>query len=111
MTWLQDDRVFEPDASSTRSSTRSASSRREPDGRSGDLPSVERAADELRRAGFRDVAADGSWLEHRFTVEGYVAFLAEFDEESLFEELEPAFRERLLGASPRAARATARPTS
>ena len=28
-------------------------------------------------------------LEHRFTVEGYLAFLSEFDEETLFEELEP----------------------
>ena len=69
----------------------------EPDGRSGDLPSVGRTASELRRAGFRDVVADGSWLAHAFTVEGYVAFMVEFDEASLFEELEAAFRERLLG--------------
>jgi hypothetical protein len=35
-------------------------------------------------------------LEHRFTVEGYLAFLSEFDEESLFEELDPDVRHHLL---------------
>ncbi len=36
-------------------------------------------------------------LEHRFTVDGYVAFLREFDEETLFDELDPELRERLTG--------------
>ena len=63
------------------------------DGRSGDLPSVERAAGELRRAGFAGVSAEAALLEHRFTVEGYVAFLSEFDEETLFEELDPSVRD------------------
>ena len=66
------------------------------DGRSGDIPSVERAAGELRRAGFSDVTARGGMLEHRFSVEGYIAFLVEFDEETLFAELEPDLRERLI---------------
>jgi hypothetical protein len=44
------------------------------------------------------VAADGDLLEHPFTVEGYLAFLTEFDEESLFEELDPDLRERMLTA-------------
>ena len=35
-------------------------------------------------------------LEHRFTVDGYIAFLVEFDEETLFAELEPDLRERLI---------------
>jgi hypothetical protein len=35
-------------------------------------------------------------LEHRFSVDGYIAFLSEFDEETLFAELEPDVRERLL---------------
>ena len=35
-------------------------------------------------------------LEHRFSVEGYIAFLVEFDEETLFAELEPDLRERLI---------------
>ena len=69
---------------------------REPDQRSGDLPSVERAAGELRRAGFAEVVAEREILEHRFTVDGYLVFLTEFDEESLFDELDPTIRDRLL---------------
>ena len=68
------------------------------DGRSGDMPSVERAAGELRRAGFARVVARPGWLVHRFTVEGYVSFLTEFDEETFFAELEPDVRQRLLSA-------------
>jgi hypothetical protein len=60
------------------------------------VPSVERAAGELRRAGFARVVARPGWLVHRFTVEGYVSFLTEFDEETLFTELEPDDRDRLL---------------
>jgi ubiquinone/menaquinone biosynthesis C-methylase UbiE len=69
-----------------------------PDGddRTGDIPSVERAAAELRRAGFADVTARAGILAHRFSVDGYVGFLTEFDEESLFAELDPALRDRVL---------------
>jgi hypothetical protein len=42
------------------------------------------------------VSAEAAELEHRFSPEGYLAFLSEFDEETLFEELDPALRERLL---------------
>jgi len=42
-----------------------------------------------------DVAAHAGTIEHRFGVDEYVAFLSEFDEESLFDELEAAARERL----------------
>jgi hypothetical protein len=41
------------------------------------------------------VLAEAGLLEHRFTVGGYVAFLSEFDEETLFEELDPDLRRRL----------------
>ena len=72
------------------------------------LPSAERAAGELRRAGFRDVVADRRLLEHAFTVDGYISFLTEFDEQSLFDEMGRAerrrflqeFRERLTGLRP-----------
>ena len=56
---------------------------------------MERAANELRRAGFSGVKARAVRLEHRFTVDGYIAFLTEFDEETLFAELEPDLRKRL----------------
>jgi SAM-dependent methyltransferase len=69
-----------------------------PDGddRTGDIPSVERAAGELRRAGFADVTARAGILAHPFTVDGYLGFLTEFDEESMFAELDPALRDRVI---------------
>ena len=66
-------------------------------GRPGDLPSVERAAGELRRAGFADVTARAGDLVHPFTIEGYVGFMAEFHEESLIAGLDPELRTRFLG--------------
>jgi SAM-dependent methyltransferase len=56
------------------------------DARPGDIPSVQVAAAEMRRAGFRAVAADGAMLSHAFTVDSYLAFLTEYDEVSLFED-------------------------
>jgi ubiquinone/menaquinone biosynthesis C-methylase UbiE len=98
VSWLQDDRAFEPDMVFDDILDDLGIGAREPDGRSGDLPSVERAAGELRRAGFAGVHADAGQLVHRFTVESYIAFLSEFDEETLFEELDPGLRGRLLDA-------------
>jgi ubiquinone/menaquinone biosynthesis C-methylase UbiE len=96
VSWLQDDRAFEPDVVFDDVLDDLGIGAREDDGRSGDLPSIERAANELRRAGFVSARAEAGRLEHRFTVDAYVAFLSEFDEETLFEELEPDLRERLL---------------
>lgn len=88
VTWLQDDRLFAPDRIFDEVLEELGVEPPEPDGRSGDLPSVERTANELRRAGFRDASADGDWLAHTFTVAGYIAFMTEFDEASLFDELD-----------------------
>ena len=95
VSWLLDDRAFAPDLLFDEVLDELDIPGREFDGRSGDLPSVERAAGELRRAGFAEVTAEGDELEHPFTPEGYLAFLSEFDEQSLFEELEPEVRDRL----------------
>jgi ubiquinone/menaquinone biosynthesis C-methylase UbiE len=97
VSWLQDDRAFEPDMLFDDVLDDLGIGAREADGRSGDLPSVERAAGELRRAGFAGVHADAGQLDHRFTVDSYIAFLSEFDEETLFEELDGDLRGRLLG--------------
>jgi SAM-dependent methyltransferase len=67
----------------------------EAEGPSGDPASVKAAAAATRRAGFRDVRASAGTLEHLWTPDAYVAFLAEFDEESLFGELESDERSRL----------------
>jgi ubiquinone/menaquinone biosynthesis C-methylase UbiE len=96
VSWLQDDRAFAPDLIFDEVLESFDIDGGDPDGRSGDLPSVKRAAGELRRAGFAGVAAEGDVLEHAFTVESYLAFLTEFDEESLFDELESDLRDRLL---------------
>jgi SAM-dependent methyltransferase len=96
VSWLVDHRAFRPDLIFDDVLEALGIGAREGDGRTGDLPSVERAAGELRRAGFAGVVAEAGLIEHRFTVESYIAFLSEFDEETLFEELEPDLRERLV---------------
>ncbi|HEX8024591.1 MAG TPA: methyltransferase domain-containing protein [Candidatus Limnocylindrales bacterium] len=67
----------------------------EPESGGGDIASVASAAASTRRAGFSDVAAHRSELEHRWTPEGYLGFLTEFDEESLFDELDRGERRRI----------------
>jgi ubiquinone/menaquinone biosynthesis C-methylase UbiE len=96
VSWLRDDRAFEPDRIFDDVLDEFDIEPGETDGRCGDLPSVERAAAELRRAGFADATADGELLEHTFTVDSYLAFLTEFDEESLFDELDRDVRRRML---------------
>jgi ubiquinone/menaquinone biosynthesis C-methylase UbiE len=95
VTWLQDDRAFRPDQVFDDALERLDIEPRAFDGRPGDLPSVDRTAGELRRAGFAGVTAHAGRLEHRFSVDSYVEFLSQFDEETLFEELEPDVRRRL----------------
>lgn len=67
----------------------------EPDGRSGDVSSVGSAATATRHAGFRAVRATAGELEHRWDAPSYTAFISQFDEESLFAELEEDERRRL----------------
>ena len=101
VSWLQDARVFQPDLIFDEVLDDIGIGAREPDGRSGDLPSVVRTAAELRRAGFSGATAEGDVLEHRFTVDGYLSFLSEFDEESLFDELDRKEREQVLSTMRR----------
>jgi ubiquinone/menaquinone biosynthesis C-methylase UbiE len=96
VTWLEDERQFLPDSTFDDVLDDLGIEARGGDGRSGDLPSVERAAGEMRRAGFAGVEARPGWVEHRFPVDGYVDFLVEFDEETLIAELEPDLRARLI---------------
>jgi SAM-dependent methyltransferase len=112
VTWLRDARPFEPDRVFDTLLDEFGFEDEEDAVRSGDIPTVERAAAELRRAGFRDVAASREMLDHAFTVESYIAFLTEFDEESLFQEMDRTerrrflrtFRERLMALDPDALR-------
>ena len=63
--------------------------------RSGDLPSAEAAAAQLRRAGFRAVEADQDWLEYRWTAASYLDFLEQYDEWDLFSSLDERDRAQL----------------
>ena len=96
VTWLQDAREFAPDRIFDALLDEYGFEDEPGDGRSGDVPSVERAAAELRHAGFRDVTARQTMLAHDFGVDGYIAFLTEFDEESLFESMARRERHRFL---------------
>ena len=108
VTWLVDDRPFAPDRIFDRLLEEYGFENGDDPNRNGDIPSVERAAGELRHAGFRDVAAEGGLLEHTYTVDGYISFLTEYHEESLFDEMGRMerrrflrqFRERLMALPP-----------
>lgn len=64
-------------------------------GRNGDVASAAAAALAMRRAGFRDVRAHTDELAHAWDPAGYVAFFTEFDEETLFAELDPRERRQI----------------
>jgi SAM-dependent methyltransferase len=68
-----------------------------PDGRNGDLVSVKGAAAAMRRAGFGNVLASEGLVEHPWDAAGYLGFLTEFDEESLFGDLEDAEYDEITG--------------
>lgn len=96
VSWLRDDRAFEPDLIFDDVLEVLDLDGRDFGGPNHDLASAERAAGELRRAGFSGVLAEAELLEHRFSVDGYLAFLSEFDEVALFDDLEPSVRARVL---------------
>jgi len=60
-----------------------------------DVPSPDAAVAQLRRAGFGAATARASVLVHPFTPEGYLGFLAEFDDEDEFASLPPDTRAAL----------------
>jgi len=95
VTWLVGRTSFEPDRILDEVLEDAGIGPREPDARRGDYESAAAAVAGLRRAGFGDVRAEEDELAHRFDVEGYASFVEEFDEESTFEEFEPAERARV----------------
>ena len=82
-----------PTGWSTRCSTTTGSIRRSP-ARGAVSRHRPSAAAATRRAGFSDVRAHEAELVHTWTPESYLAFLTEFDEANLFEELERGERQR-----------------
>ena len=62
--------------------------------RPGDLRDTGAAAAQMRRAGFADVRATAGELAHPFTVDGFVGFVSDFDEEDLVQSLPTDVRDR-----------------
>jgi SAM-dependent methyltransferase len=96
VTWLADRTPFPPDRVFDALLAEFGFEDEPEDERVGDVPSAAAATDELRRAGFSDVLAESAVLEHAFTVESYLTFLVEFDEESTFDEMGRTERRRFL---------------
>jgi SAM-dependent methyltransferase len=96
VTWLREVRSFAPDRIFDALLDEYGFEDGDGDDRSGDIPSVSTATAELRSAGFRAVTAEAALLEYEFSVESYIGFLVEFDEESLFAEMDRSERRRFL---------------
>jgi ubiquinone/menaquinone biosynthesis C-methylase UbiE len=108
VTWLRREAPFAPDRIFDALLAEAGYDEEPPDGRCGDVPSPSTGAAEMRSAGFRDVAAEEGALAYAFSVDSYIGFLTEFDEESLFEDMGrterrrfvATLRERLMGLDP-----------
>lgn len=96
VTWLADKTAFAPDRIFDGLLAEFGYEEEPGDGRSGDVPSATVAVAELRRAGYRDATAEVGELAFAFTVESYIGFLVDFDEETMFEEMGRAERRRFL---------------
>ena len=94
VTWMGEDRSFAPDRVFDDVLADAGFEEEPGDGRVGDVPSVSAAISELRHAGFRAVEAEAGELSYAYDVDTYIRFLAEFDEESLFDEMPRAERRR-----------------
>jgi ubiquinone/menaquinone biosynthesis C-methylase UbiE len=95
VSWLtHDDAIWPPDDDFDDALEDIGEEPREWDDRPGDLRSPAAAAAQMRRAGFAAVTATAGELVHPFTIDGFVGFMAEFDEEDLVQSLEPDVRAR-----------------
>jgi SAM-dependent methyltransferase len=90
--WQNSDVPYEPDRIANDELDRAGFDPPEGGGRPGDIASASAAAAGMRRAGFRDVSAHVTELAHAWDPAGYLAFFTQFDEESLFADLEPGER-------------------
>ena len=98
VSWLAHDDIWPPDVDFDDALEDVGEEPREWNDRPGDLRDTAAAAAQMRRAGFADVTADSAMLVHEFTIDGYVGFMAEFDEEDLVQSMEPELRSRFEAA-------------
>jgi ubiquinone/menaquinone biosynthesis C-methylase UbiE len=101
VTWLNDDRIFEPDeALEDAIDELDLAIDEEPDDhRSGNFPSPQAATAQVRRAGFRDVRAVEGELVHAYDPAEYLDFLEQYAERGLFDGLDRRDRDRLREAT------------
>jgi SAM-dependent methyltransferase len=95
--WERTERAYEPDRIANEILDEAGFDPPEPDSRPGDLESAAATEAEMERAGYRDVVVQGGELSHEWDPQGYVEFYTEFDEVSLFDDLEPDERAELIG--------------
>jgi SAM-dependent methyltransferase len=97
VTWMRGGSKFAGDAIADEVLDAAGFDPPEPDTRNGDLVSAKAAATAMRRAGFRNVLTSEGLVEHAWDATSYLGFLTDFDEESLFGDLEGAEYEEITG--------------
>lgn len=86
--WLRSNRSYEPDRVANEVLDEAGFDPPEKGGRNGDVASAAAAAQSMRKAGFIEVRAREEDVVHEWSAADYLGFLTEFDEESLFAELD-----------------------
>jgi len=95
--WERTDRPYEPDRIANDILDEAGFDPPAPDSHNGDLESAAATEDEMRDAGYADVRVRNGELAHEWDAQGYVEFYTQFDEASLFYDLEDEEREELTG--------------
>ena len=93
--WERTERAYAPDRIANEILDEAGFDPPEADARPGDLESAAATEWEMRDAGFADVVVRSGELAHEWEPQGYVEFFTQFDEVSLFDDLEPQEREEL----------------
>jgi len=93
--WERTDRAYEPDRIANEILDEAGFDPPEPDPRNGDLESAAATEAEMRDAGYTEIQVREGELAHEWDAQGYVEFYTEFDEASLFDDLEDQEREEL----------------
>ncbi len=88
VTWMRGGEPFPADAAYDEALIAAGLEPREPGGGHDDFDSPAHAGSVLRHAGYGGVTAHAATLEHEFTPESYLAFVARFDDEDLFTTLD-----------------------
>jgi SAM-dependent methyltransferase len=98
VSWLAHEGRWAPDDDFDDALEEVGEERRAWEDRPGDLPDPATAIAQRRRAGYADVQAGAGELAHPFTIDGYVGFMADFDEEDLVGSLPADVRASFVAA-------------